>query len=231
MKEIHMSHYLKDTLDRRNRVIGITGLSVIAAACAGLYLNNIPAMGIIPAVAGLFITRDQMKKRSICKTGLAGEEALGIYLKNTLPDEYTAFYNVPVEHGDIDDCLLMGPGGLYAIEVKNHKGVITYSDNAWRQVKTGRGGTSYTGNIKNPSFQLIKNIRWLNRYFQRKDIKIWIQGIIVFTHPDAILSVDNLKTVKAVKLEDLGKTIINDNVLPPLLQQKTETHILQLMAA
>jgi hypothetical protein len=229
MKEIHMSHYLKDTLDKRNRVIGITGLSVIAAACAGLYLN-IPAMGIIPAVAGLFITRDQMKKRSICKTGLDGEEALRTYLKNTLPDEYTLFYNVPVEHGDID-CLLMGPGGLYAIEVKNHKGVITYTNNSWRQLKRSRHGNVYMGKLNNPSMQLIQNIKWLKGYLGRYDIKPWIKGLIVFTNPGVILSIDNLPIVKAVKLEDLGKTITDDNILSPSLQQKTETHILQLMAA
>jgi len=53
----------------------------------------------------------------------------------------------------------------------------------------------------------------------------------VFTNPDVVLSIDNLPIVKAVKLEDLGKTITDDNILSPSLQQKTETHILQLMAA
>jgi len=79
--------------------------------------------------------------------------------------------------------------------------------------------------------QLIQNIKWLNGYLNRYDIKSWINGLIVFTNPDVVLSIDNLPIVKAVKLEDLGKTITDDNILSPSLQQKTETHILQLMAA
>ncbi|MCX5814434.1 MAG: nuclease-related domain-containing protein [Proteobacteria bacterium] len=189
-----------------------------------------PAIGIVPMIAGAIITNNHLRKRSICKTGIEGEDTLRTYLKNILSDEYTALYNVPVEHGDID-CLVIGPKGLYAIEVKNHRGIITYTNNTWRQIKRGRGGNSYIGKLNNPSMQLIQNIKWLKGYLGRYDIKPWINGLIVFTHPEVILSIDNLPILKAIKLEDLESAFLEKDTLSPMIQQSTETHLLQLMAA
>ena len=110
-----------------------------------------------------------MRKRSLYKIGLKGEDALRGHLREILTDEHTVLYNVPVEKGDID-CIIIGPDGLYAIEAKNHKGVITYADSSWKQVKRSRNGSFHTGSLKNPSFQLIGNIKWLKGYLARYNI-------------------------------------------------------------
>jgi len=229
MKEIYMSHHLSDTLAGHNRAIWVIGIITVAAAGTCIVLN-IPAMIIIPVIAGAIMVNNRMIKRSICKVGLEGEERLRTYLRNILTDEYTALHNVPVEHGDID-CIIIGPKGLYAIEAKHHRGSITYTDNTWRQIKIGRKGGTYTGELKNPSGQLMQNIRWLRRYLSNRGITTWINGLIIFTHPEAELSIEGLKALRAVKLENLKEIFLEKSTLPLTIQQSAETHLIQLTAA
>ncbi len=226
MKEIYMSNHLKDTIARHERMIGMIGVGAAALAAAGVILTN-PLTGIVPVMAASLMAGTYMRKRSLYKIGLKGEDALRGHLREILTDEHTVLYNVPVEKGDID-CIIIGPDGIYAIEAKNHKGVITYADNTWRQVKKGRNGY-YAGSIKNPSGQLVNSIKWLKGYLARYNIRTWINGLVVFTNPDAVLSVDNLNTVKAIKLKELKGEMKMNDLLPAQLRQSIETHILRLL--
>jgi len=227
MKEIYMSNHLKDTIARHERMIGMIGLGAAAAAAAGAFLTS-PLTGIVPIMAGAVMANTHIRKRTICRIGLKGEDALRDHLREILTDEHTVLYNVPVEKGDID-CIIIGPEGLYAIEAKNHKGVITYADSSWRQVKRGRNGSFYTGSLKNPSYQLASNIKWLKGYLARCNIKTWINGLIVFTNPDAILSVDNLNMVRAIRLEELKTEMKHNDTMTAPVRQTIETHILRLI--
>jgi len=227
MKEIYMSNHLKDTIARHEKMIGMIGLGAAAAAAAGAFLTN-PLTGIVPIMAGAVMANTHIRKRTICRIGLKGEDALRDHLREILTDEHTVLYNVPVEKGDID-CIIIGPEGLYAIEAKNHKGVITYADSSWRQVKRSRNGSFYTGSLKNPSFQLVSNIKWLKGYLARCNIKAWINGLIVFTNPDAILSVDNLNMVRAIRLEELKTEMKHNDTMTAPVRQTIETHILRLI--
>jgi len=226
MKEIYMSNHLKDTIARHERMIGMIGLGAAAAAAAGAFLTN-PLTGIVPIMAGAVMANTHIRKRTICRIGLKGEDALRDHLREILTDEHTVLYNVPVEKGDID-CIIIGPEGLYAIEAKNHKGVITYADSSWRQVKRGRNGSFYTGSLKNPSYQLVSNIKWLKGYLARCNIKVWVNGLIVFTNPDAIISTDSLNTLKAIKLKEL-KSEMKNNMLAEPVRQSIETRLLRLI--
>ena len=226
MKEIHMSNHLKDTIARHDRMIGVIGIGAMAFVAAGAILAN-PLTGIVPFMAGAFMASTHIRKRALCRVGLKGENALRDHLREILTDEHTVLYNVPVEKGDID-CIIIGPDGIYAIEAKNHNGVITYADNTWRQVKKGRNGY-YAGSLKNPSGQLINSIKWLKGYLARHNIKTWINGLVVFTNPDAVLSVDNLNTVKAIRLKELKGEMKMNDLLPAQLRQSIETHILRLL--
>jgi len=226
MKEIYMSNHLKDTVAKHNRMIGLIGLGAAAAAAAGALLAD-PITGIVPIMAGAAMANNHLKKKSIFEIGLKGENALRDHLREILTDEHTVLYNVPAEKGDID-CIIIGPEGLYAIEAKNHKGVITYADSSWKQVKRSRNGSFHTESLKNPSFQLIGNIKWLKGYLARYNIKAWINGLIVFTNPDAIISTDSLNTLKAIKLKEL-KSEMKNNMLAEPVRQSIETRLLRLI--
>ena len=226
MKEIYMSNHLKDTVAKHNRMIGLIGLGAAAAAAAGALLAD-PVTGIVPIMAGAAMANNHLKKKSIFEIGLKGENALRDHLREILTDEHTVLYNVPAEKGDID-CIIIGPEGLYAIEAKNHKGVITYADSSWKQVKRSRNGSFHTGSLKNPSLQLIGNIKWLKGYLARYNIKAWVNGLIVFTNPDAIISTDSLNTVKAIKLKEL-KSEMKSGTLAEPVRQSIETRLLRLI--
>jgi len=226
MKEIYMSNHLKDTVAKHNRMIGLIGLGAAAAAAAGALLAD-PITGVVPIMAGAAMANNHLKKKSIFEIGLKGEKALRDHLREILTDEHTVLYNVPAEKGDID-CIIIGPEGLYAIEAKNHKGVITYADSSWKQVKRSRNGSFHTESLKNPSFQLIGNIKWLKGYLARYNIKAWINGLIVFTNPDAIISTDSLNTLKAIKLKEL-KSEMKNNMLAEPVRQSIETRLLRLI--
>ena len=226
MKEIYMSNHLKDTVAKHNRMIGLIGLGAAAAAAAGALLAD-PITGVVPIMAGAAMANNHLKKKSIFEIGLKGEKALRDHLREILTDEHTVLYNVPAEKGDID-CIIIGPDGLYAIAAKNHKGVITYADSSWKQVKRSRNGSFHTGSLKNPSFQLIGNIKWLKGYLARYNIKAWVNGLIVFTNPDAIISTDSLNTVKAIKLKEL-KSEMKSGTLAEPVRQSIETRLLRLI--
>jgi hypothetical protein len=139
-----------------------------------------------------------MKTWETYKAGMEGEDLLRAYLRDRLSDGVTAIYNLPVGKGDID-CLLINRFVIYALEVKHHKGEISYSDGKWRQLKKGK----CIGRLNDPSRQLMRSIKRLKRHAGH----LWINDIIVFTHPEVSLTVENLKHVRAVKLEDLDEEL------------------------
>ncbi len=200
MKEVHMSHYLEECLARLNRVSIGAGIGTIVLG--GIALVVLPALAVIPLVGYLIVMGRQARERAVLHAGLQGEMRLRTYLRRILSDKYTAFYNVPTDRGDLD-CLIMGPTGVYAIEAKHHKGVVTCADGTWRQIKIGRKGTVYEGRLNSPVYQLMHNIKYLKRYFGKK----WINGIIVFTHPEVMLCVEEPRMVNALRLDELESTL------------------------
>lgn len=142
--------------------------------------------------------------------GHEGEEMLRQRLHSFLPDDYIAYFGYPLNNGQDIDCVLLGPSGLYVIETKHHNGSIQYTDGGWRQVKTGRGGTAYHGNLKNPGGQVFFALRELKTYLENKGIKIFIKGVVIFTNPSAMLSIEKdpkpLMVCKIHEIEDLFKS-------------------------
>ena len=137
----------------------------------------------------------------------------------------TAFFNVPTCYGDID-CVLVGPGGITAIEAKHHRGTIICEENSWRQVRRV-GNKLHGGPMKNPSFQLTQNIRYLKRYLSRFDLDIPIEGIVVFTHPEVVLSVEK-QPVRVIRLEEM--TINEKEVLGTKEREALQARLVGLAA-
>jgi Ca2+/Na+ antiporter len=67
---------------------------------------------------------DRLERERInFRKGAVGEELVG-YLLEGLPDDYTVIYGVETSFGDIDH-VVVGPSGVYAIDTKNWRGVVT----------------------------------------------------------------------------------------------------------
>lgn len=150
-------------------------------------------------------------------SGAEGEDwALGVPAAlpgslTTLPDGYTVFNQVIVPNGKSSrelDFVVVGPNGIFAIEVKHHRGEISGKETniTWRQRKRSRAGNTYEQDMRNPVGQIKGAIHALKQYLKAQDINPWIQGIVVFTHPQCTLSLGEM-SVPVLRLESLAAFI------------------------
>ena len=145
----------------------------------------------------------------------ASKASRPIFFRPGLPDEYTAYYNLPLNgNGKLSDidCILVGPFGLFVFEAKHHHGLILYRNGVWARIKAGRRGTRYWGQLGNPSGQLYRNIRKLKELLGHTD-GLWLHGAVVFTNPRAVLDIEGLRWVRAIAVKDLEQILSKRMVL------------------
>lgn len=129
----------------------------------------------------------------------------------TLPDDYTVFNQVIVPNGKSVrelDFVVVGPNGVFAIEVKHHRGEISgkETDFSWCQRKRSRAGNTYEQDLRNPVGQIKGAIHALKQHLKAQGVNPWIQGIVVFTHPECSLSLGET-SVPVLRLEGLASFI------------------------
>lgn len=135
------------------------------------------------------------------KSGLTGENKALIDLEQ-LPNDYHLFNNLLITDGDRKrelDLVIVGPTGLFVVEVKNHNGKIkgAVEDKQWIQHKVGRRGTPYSSKMYNPLKQLGGQIFSLSQLMKNMDVNVWIEGIVYFTNKDVRLDIsgENSKVI------------------------------------
>ena len=164
----------------------------------------------------LFVVATHGPVYAAYRSGIRGERVLRAHLLSSgLPDEYAAYYNLPLNGNgrtsDVD-CVLVGPSGLFVFEVKHHHGLILYRNGVWARIKAGRRGTLYQGHLGDPSGQLYRNIRKLKELLVHTD-GLWLNGAVVFTNPRAVLDVEGLRWVRAIAVRDLEQAFSRRTVL------------------
>ncbi|MBV8717404.1 MAG: NERD domain-containing protein [Chloroflexi bacterium] len=141
--------------------------------------------------------------------GFSGERHVGRVLAERLPQEYVLFNGLalPRGAGDIDH-LVVGPTGLFLLETKTMKGhIVCEPDGTWRRTRIGRAGTTYSAYIGDPAAQVQRNIFAVRQALQHRlpalvaRTSLWIDGLVVFAHPDTRLDAGSSR-VPAVVLED-----------------------------
>ena len=176
----------------------------------------------------LLLSAASSKEAKVVRAGLAGEEILRNKLHQILSDDYVGFFSLPLVRGDID-CLLVGPTGVFLFNAKNHKGVIRQHNGCWEQEKRGRRGKVYKVEMKDPSWQIRREIAQIKEFLSYNGLKpIWIEGVIVFTHPEMELFSDALGDPKVMKIGEVG-TLFDRN--GSVLESKTIEKIENLTRA
>ena len=167
-------------------------------------------------MVALFVVVKRGPLYATYRCGIQGEQVLRVHLLSSgLGDEYTAYYNLPLNgNGKLSDidCVLVGPFGLFVFEAKHHHGLILYRNGVWARIKAGRRGTRYWGQLGNPSGQLYRNIRKLKELLGRTD-GLWLNGAIVFTNPRAVLDAEGLRWVKAIAVQDVNQILSKRAIL------------------
>jgi hypothetical protein len=185
------------------------------ATVAGFFVH--PVFGILCLGILLMI----WNRTHIKLQGAEGEErALGVPVPYPgslaeLPDHYLVFNNIDVP-GTEDtllrelDFVVLARSGLFVIEVKHVRGEIRggEKDAAWTQIKTSTHGERYENNTRNPMRQVKGAALALRRHLRSHGIEAWVNGIVVFTHPEVDLR-HTPGSIPVVALPDLAGTILN----------------------
>ncbi len=168
--------------------LAIGGQTRLAAAAGGAGLVLLLVLGVL-AAAGPSEHEVRIKR-----AGAAGEQVIPRMLQ-ALPDSWTLVNGVPLPGARADvDHLLIGPGGVFAIEAKNHSGWVecagSSSGDAWGYSRRGPNGTMVEGQIGNPSGQARWHASALARALRARGVDVSIEPVVVFTHPRVELHIE-----------------------------------------
>ncbi len=184
-----------------------------------LIFNFILLFILLPILPLLFVafrilTNPNQKNRKVRKKvksssdswvkGLEGENIVWNYL-NTLPEGYYVFHDVtlPEKKGNIDD-VVVGPNGLFLIEVKNYSGEYRIEENEWYYYNDE--ANNFVKAWFNPIPQLMGNTLDLKNFLETNGVSSSEMSII----PIVVLIRLNFSIVK----NPFDYTLLNaDNLL------------------
>jgi hypothetical protein len=176
-----------------SKVIGVI-LSMLAVAAYVRLEGNIWPSVVLVVLAIYFFNRSG--SNHIISSGAVGEDYAMAILSH-LPDNFTLLNQLDIPNDKSKtgvneaDVVVCGPNAIFVIEVKNNNGTISCDEDSqrWHVAKVGRAGGEYEKDMRNPIKQ-TKNLVWLvNEYLKRANSKVWVQGIVLFTNPEASLEI------------------------------------------
>jgi hypothetical protein len=150
-----------------------------------------------------------------------------------LPDTYTIYSQVRVPWKDSYrefDFIVVGPNGIFCIEIKHHRGHIRGSeaDKNWRQKKRSRTGRLYENDMRNPVAQVKSAIYPLKQYLASHGANNWIQGVVVFTHPECELEIGET-SIPVLTLKELAPYITRHRPLWPMQHRNIVVRALKVL--
>ena len=185
----------------KNRLLIAGGILCVAFAVFAVLvwtekLNLLPVLPVAFGVAeaGFLLSIAPLKsKLDILKAGIMGEEAANGCVK-MLPDSYTAFRNLTVFYEGRKselDFLIVGPTGLFVVEVKNLNGSVRgrIDDKNWVLHKVGRGGTPYSKTFYNPVKQVNTHVYRTANCLRRNGVQEYVSAAVYFSNADSPVSV------------------------------------------
>jgi len=150
----------------------------------------------------------KLNRYNIIQSGRVGEKKARKVLES-LNSDYTVLSNVRItfnnKSNEVDN-IVVGPTGIFIIEVKNHNGTIVGNEKDYEfvQHKVGRKGGNYSKKMYSPIKQVNKQVYILSQILKYNGIKHWIEGIVLFTNPEVNLRINSNKT-KVIKLNNEKK--------------------------
>jgi hypothetical protein len=119
--------------------------------------------------------------------GIAGEQLVATELGRALDDDWTLLRGYRNRRGEIDQ-LLLGPRGLFAIEVKNLNATVHVDGDRWRADKYDNYGNLVEQRPvadrmgRSPSVQLNEPADDLERFLAERGQPAGIQRVVVLAH-------------------------------------------------
>ena len=124
--------------------------------------------------------------------GVRGEREVADLLGRKLGNAWTLIKGYSNARGEID-YLLLGPGGLFAVEVKYVNGTFSITRDRWRYVKFDRYGNAVAEGViedggrrrRPPHIQLTEPAGQLEDFLARFGQPVRLEPIVLLNHPNA----------------------------------------------
>jgi len=126
-------------------------------------------------------------REEMLMAGIEGERQVAADLGRALDDDWTLLHGYRNRRGEIDH-LLLGPRGLFAIEVKNLNATVHIRRDDWWYDKYDRyGNLVESGEItdrrgRSPSQQLGQPARELEAFLRDRGQAVQVQRVVALTH-------------------------------------------------
>ena len=147
-------------------------------------------------------------REAILTAGMQGEQLVADELGRDLNDDWILVRGYTNSSGEIDH-LLLGPGGLFAMEVKHRNATVYVDGDEWQFEKYDRfGNLVEEGRItdrggRSPSRQVNDSADTLQRFLNtRGQQQVVIQRIVILTHPRSELGSHRNLTVSVATSVD-----------------------------
>ncbi|MGH3270459.1 MAG: nuclease-related domain-containing protein [Trebonia sp.] len=122
--------------------------------------------------------------------GVKGEQEVAVALDSALDDGWVLVKGYRNRRGEID-YLLLGPGGLFAVEVKYVNGTFRITRDRWRYVKYDNYGNPVEeGAVQDrggrpPNVQLTEPLAVLEEFLAKRGQPVRMQPVVLLNHPKA----------------------------------------------
>jgi hypothetical protein len=135
-----------------------------------------------------------------------GERAAITYFERHLPETFTLFHNIELQTSRSRlaqdfDLIIVSPFDLYAVEVKSFGGTI--GGNAARWWTTG--GLRLASPVHAICTKAKDLHSWLNE--QAPPVNVFVDGIVVLTHPEVSLRIDERDESQAYRIMNLQQAV------------------------
>jgi hypothetical protein len=150
------------------------------------------------------------------KAGIAGEQLVATELGRALGDDWTLLRGYRNRRGEIDH-LLLGPGGLYAIEVKNLNATVHIDGDSWRADKYDNYGNLVEQRPvadrkgRSPSAQLNEPADALERFLRQRGQPVTVQRVVVLAHRRSRVGTRQNPTVLVGTSTNYVLSLLNDS--------------------
>jgi len=195
----------------KKRLLLVLGLLLLLAAvfCLSYYAPSFSSFGLWGAAGALLALMVAIKAVGVIERknarlggGIYGEAVVSRELRR-LPDGYAVFRGLLVnEHQDID-CAVIGPNGVFAVEVKSHKGTIGFDGE-----QLTRNGRRFEKDFFRETMSEAVGLRALLARAAKLDI--FVEPVIVFSSTAAAvrLGPDKIKNCYVIGKDRLNELIM-----------------------
>ena len=193
--------------------------------------RRVDAAAAYAAQGGSVVSGPTDREESIA-AGIAGEQRVAVELGQVLGDEWVLFHGYRNRRGEIDH-LLLGPRGLFAIEVKYRNATVYIDGDEWRYDKFDQWGNHVEqGSIedrtgRSPSVQLNEPASELERFLHTRGQPVSITRVVILNHQRSKIGRYRDLTVRVGTSTDYIVALVNDSRAE--LPDSRRTQLVQLI--